>query len=202
MEGDPLSSASLSAKPAIAESIEAPSRAAVWMRRFELVVFVAVCIWLGLALLFLWVQFVVGFRPESAVGRLLFFGVGLGILAGLTILVSGMMKADLTLALATAPLIGALLGFLRYNFNPASIFLGDSGSLLVGFLLGCYGVLWSQKSATLLAMAFLEIASNRASAPVPTIPAAADVAATEERAACLRLLGVDRWHRMGFRGQG
>ena len=47
---------------------------------------------------------------------------------------------------------GALLGFLRYNFNPASIFLGDSGSLLVGFLLGCYGVIWSQKSATLLAM--------------------------------------------------
>ncbi|MCP5112097.1 MAG: undecaprenyl/decaprenyl-phosphate alpha-N-acetylglucosaminyl 1-phosphate transferase, partial [bacterium] len=32
------------------------------------------------------------------------------------------------------------------------IFLGDSGSLLVGFLLGCYGVIWSQKSATILGM--------------------------------------------------
>jgi UDP-GlcNAc:undecaprenyl-phosphate GlcNAc-1-phosphate transferase len=32
------------------------------------------------------------------------------------------------------------------------VFLGDSGSLLVGFLLGCYGVIWSQKSATLLGM--------------------------------------------------
>ena len=53
MEGDPLSSASLSANPAVAESIEPPSRVAIWMRRFELVVFVAVCIWLGLALLFL-----------------------------------------------------------------------------------------------------------------------------------------------------
>src|SRR5439155_1277877 len=35
---------------------------------------------------------------------------------------------------------------------PATIFLGDSGSLLVGFLLGCYGVLWSQKAATILGM--------------------------------------------------
>ena len=31
---------------------------------------------------------------------------------------------------------GALLGFLRYNYNPASVFLGDSGSMLLGFLLG------------------------------------------------------------------
>jgi UDP-GlcNAc:undecaprenyl-phosphate GlcNAc-1-phosphate transferase len=50
------------------------------------------------------------------------------------------------------PLTGALLGFLRYNFNPATIFLGDSGSLFVGFLMGCYGVIWSQKSATILGM--------------------------------------------------
>jgi UDP-GlcNAc:undecaprenyl-phosphate GlcNAc-1-phosphate transferase len=51
-----------------------------------------------------------------------------------------------------APLAGALLGFLRYNFNPASIFLGDCGSLTIGFLLGCYGIIWSQKSATMLGM--------------------------------------------------
>lgn len=77
---------------------------------------------------------------------------GLGLFATVTTLVAALAQGNLTLALATAPLAGALLGFLRYNFNPASIFLGDSGSLLVGFLLGCYGVLWSQKSATLLAM--------------------------------------------------
>jgi UDP-GlcNAc:undecaprenyl-phosphate/decaprenyl-phosphate GlcNAc-1-phosphate transferase len=34
-------------------------------------------------------------------------------------------------------LLGATIGFLRYNFNPASIFMGDSGSLSVGFLLAC-----------------------------------------------------------------
>src|SRR6266436_3409750 len=77
---------------------------------------------------------------------------GLGLCATLTSLIAALALGNVALALAIAPLAGALLGFLRYNFNPASIFLGDSGSLLVGFLLGCYGVLWGQKSATLLAM--------------------------------------------------
>jgi UDP-N-acetylmuramyl pentapeptide phosphotransferase/UDP-N-acetylglucosamine-1-phosphate transferase len=49
-------------------------------------------------------------------------------------------------------LAASLLGFLRYNFSPASIFLGDCGSMLVGFLLGCYGVIWSEESATILGM--------------------------------------------------
>ncbi|MGH9661389.1 MAG: MraY family glycosyltransferase, partial [Bryobacteraceae bacterium] len=77
---------------------------------------------------------------------------GIGLFATLTSLVAALLHGNWALALATAPLAGALLGFLRYNFNPASIFLGDCGSLLIGFLLGCYGVLWSQKSATLLGM--------------------------------------------------
>lgn len=77
---------------------------------------------------------------------------GVGLFATLTCLVAALLNGSVPLALATAPLAGALLGFLRYNFNPASIFLGDCGSLLIGFLLGCYGVLWTQKSATLLAV--------------------------------------------------
>jgi UDP-GlcNAc:undecaprenyl-phosphate GlcNAc-1-phosphate transferase len=50
------------------------------------------------------------------------------------------------------PLAGALLGFLRFNFAPASIFLGDCGSLTLGFLLGCFGALWTEKSTTLLGL--------------------------------------------------
>ncbi|HWR51699.1 MAG TPA: MraY family glycosyltransferase [Bryobacteraceae bacterium] len=77
---------------------------------------------------------------------------GVGLFATLTTFCAAALKGDYTLMLATAPLIGALLAFLRYNFNPASIFLGDCGSLTIGFVLGCYGVIWSQKSATLLGM--------------------------------------------------
>jgi len=77
---------------------------------------------------------------------------GVGLFATLTIFLAALLHQNTALALATVPLAGALLGFLRYNFNPASIFLGDCGSLSIGFLLGCYGVIWSQKSATLLGM--------------------------------------------------
>ena len=77
---------------------------------------------------------------------------GIGLFSTFTILVAALLHNNVPLALATAPLVGALLAFLRYNFNPASIFLGDSGSLTVGFVLGCFGAIWSQKSATLLGM--------------------------------------------------
>lgn len=49
-------------------------------------------------------------------------------------------------------LCGALAGFLRYNFNPASIFLGDSGALFVGFTLAALSVLGSQKATTAVAV--------------------------------------------------
>ena len=55
-------------------------------------------------------------------------------------------------SLMSVALAGAILGFLRFNFNPATIFLGDCGSLTIGFLLGCAGIIWSQKSATILGM--------------------------------------------------
>jgi len=77
---------------------------------------------------------------------------GVGLFATLTTMIAALFYGHYALALATAPLAGSLLGFLRFNFNPASIFLGDCGSLWIGFLLGCYGVFWSQKSATLLGM--------------------------------------------------
>lgn len=77
---------------------------------------------------------------------------GLSLVATLSMLLGAILTRNVLLAFGTVPLVGCLLGFLRYNFNPASVFLGDSGRLFVGFLLGCYGVLWSQKSATILGM--------------------------------------------------
>ena len=77
---------------------------------------------------------------------------GVGLIASAATLAGGLIRGDMGLAIATAPLVGALLGFLRFNFNPASIFLGDGGSLWVGFMLACYGVIWSQKSVTALSI--------------------------------------------------
>jgi len=78
---------------------------------------------------------------------------GVGLFASVTTLIAALFHHNIGLAFATVPLVGALLGFLRFNFSPASIFLGDCGSLTLGFLLGCYGIVWSEKSTTLLSMA-------------------------------------------------
>ena len=49
-------------------------------------------------------------------------------------------KGDVMLLPLAVIMIGALFGFLVYNFNPASIFLGDTGSLFLGFVLGTYAL--------------------------------------------------------------
>ncbi len=47
---------------------------------------------------------------------------------------------------------GACLGFLMFNFSPARIFLGDSGSLVLGFLLACLSLMGSTKRSTAIVM--------------------------------------------------
>jgi UDP-GlcNAc:undecaprenyl-phosphate/decaprenyl-phosphate GlcNAc-1-phosphate transferase len=78
---------------------------------------------------------------------------GMGLLATLTLFGAAFMEGNLPLAYVMLPLVGALLGFLCYNFNPATVFLGDAGALSIGFLLGCCGMVWTQKTATLLGLA-------------------------------------------------
>ena len=56
-------------------------------------------------------------------------------------------------SLISVTLAGAILGFLRFNFNPATIFLGDSGSLFIGFMLSALALAGSQKAPTLVAVA-------------------------------------------------
>lgn len=55
-------------------------------------------------------------------------------------------------ALVLVALIGACLGFLRYNFNPASIFLGDCGSMFIGFMLAAVSLKANVKQSMLLAL--------------------------------------------------
>jgi UDP-GlcNAc:undecaprenyl-phosphate GlcNAc-1-phosphate transferase len=55
-------------------------------------------------------------------------------------------------------LAGVILGFLRFNFPPASIFLGDSGSLFIGFMLSAMALAGSQKAPTMIAVAIPVVA--------------------------------------------
>jgi len=65
-------------------------------------------------------------------------GIG-AVAAAFFLLLAGMSGQYLVGSLAAA-LLGACVGFLVYNVNPASIFMGDSGSLFLGFVLACVGI--------------------------------------------------------------
>ena len=75
-----------------------------------------------------------------------------GLAAGITALAGTTCGAILVVrghapeAMMLAALVGASLGFLVFNFAPASIFLGDSGSLLFGFLLATTAVAGWQRA--------------------------------------------------------
>ena len=70
-----------------------------------------------------------------------------GLAAGVVAIVSlGMFylmlaRGAYSIALACLAIVGACLGFLRYNFHPASVFMGDSGSMLLGIAVGIVSVL-------------------------------------------------------------
>jgi UDP-GlcNAc:undecaprenyl-phosphate/decaprenyl-phosphate GlcNAc-1-phosphate transferase len=73
-------------------------------------------------------------------------GVSLTVVAALlAVSVHNDMAVGVLLGSALA---GALAGFLRHNFPPASVFMGDSGSLFLGFALGAWSLVAWQKSAT------------------------------------------------------
>ncbi|CAN5830471.1 MAG: undecaprenyl/decaprenyl-phosphate alpha-N-acetylglucosaminyl 1-phosphate transferase [Gemmatimonadetes bacterium] len=73
---------------------------------------------------------------------------GIAIVALGTILAVAVALGNLEVVVVCVALLGALLGFLRYNFSPARIFLGDSGSQFIGFMLAVLSVHGSLKSAT------------------------------------------------------
>ena len=77
---------------------------------------------------------------------------GAALFASLVILVVSVIQDRPLMIVVTLVLSGALAGFLRYNFNPASIFLGDSGALFAGFTLAALSVVGTQKAATAIAV--------------------------------------------------
>ncbi len=77
---------------------------------------------------------------------------GAALFSSIVILVVALSGGHLVMIVVTIVICGALAGFLRYNFNPASIFLGDSGALFVGFLLAALSLMGAQKATTAIAV--------------------------------------------------
>lgn len=70
---------------------------------------------------------------------------GIACIASITMWLVSSLSGHFDAAALSLMLAGATLGFLRYNFNPASVFLGDSGSLLIGFTLGSISLMSVQR---------------------------------------------------------
>jgi UDP-GlcNAc:undecaprenyl-phosphate GlcNAc-1-phosphate transferase len=77
---------------------------------------------------------------------------GITMIAAATLFVVSIKIGEMDAAILLAALVGTSAGFLRYNFFPASIFLGDSGSLFFGFMLACASIVGVLKSTLVIAL--------------------------------------------------
>lgn len=106
--------------------------------------------WAGLPFTVLWIVGVV--NAMNLIDGLDGLAGGVALIAvGSTFLVAFQRGEPLMLLFAAA-LGGSILGFLFYNFNPASIFMGDTGSMFLGFVLAVSALRAHQKGATAVAM--------------------------------------------------
>jgi UDP-GlcNAc:undecaprenyl-phosphate GlcNAc-1-phosphate transferase len=102
--------------------------------------------WLAAPLTLLWVVGIT--NAFNLIDGLDGLAAGVALIAATTLFVVSLMAGHVEVALIAVTLAGALAGFLCYNFNPASIFLGDSGSLFLGYLLSVLSIQASLKGTT------------------------------------------------------
>lgn len=77
---------------------------------------------------------------------------GTSVIAAVTMALVAWLDGQLAMAVLALVLAASTLGFLRYNFHPAQIFMGDSGSLFLGFNLGALAILSLTKGATVISI--------------------------------------------------
>lgn len=77
---------------------------------------------------------------------------GISAISSSTLLFIVFSNGDIKLSLVLMALIGSIIGFLPYNFNPAKIFMGDTGSLFLGFVLSVISLEATVKSVATLAV--------------------------------------------------
>lgn len=77
---------------------------------------------------------------------------GLSAISAMTLFFIALLKGQYPMAVFAVILMGAALGFLRHNFHPARIFMGDAGATFLGFVLAAIAVDGAFKSATLVSL--------------------------------------------------
>ena len=79
--------------------------------------------------------------------------VGVSTISSITMLVVARLVSEGNIAIILAALVGACIGFIPYNFNPAQIFAGDTGALLMGYILATVSILGLFKMYAIISFA-------------------------------------------------
>jgi mono/diheme cytochrome c family protein len=103
----------------------------------------------GLPLTILWVLAIT--NAFNLIDGLDGLAAGSALFSTLVVFVVALLSHSTLVSLLTIALAGAILGFLRFNFNPATIFLGDCGSLFIGFMLSALALAIVFAGAAMLA---------------------------------------------------
>jgi UDP-GlcNAc:undecaprenyl-phosphate/decaprenyl-phosphate GlcNAc-1-phosphate transferase len=108
--------------------------------------------WVGVPLTVVWIVAIM--NMVNFLDGLDGLATGVGAIAGATFAVIALSLGKPDAAILSAIVFGACLGFLRHNFYPARIFMGDSGALLLGFVLAAVSVQGLLKTAATVALFF------------------------------------------------
>jgi UDP-GlcNAc:undecaprenyl-phosphate GlcNAc-1-phosphate transferase len=106
--------------------------------------------WLSLLITIIWLVGMV--NAINWIDGLDGLAAGVTGIASVVMLITALFMDEPAAALIAAALAGGALGFLRYNFNPAEIFMGDGGAYFMGFLLAGVGVIGLAKTAAVTAV--------------------------------------------------
>jgi glycosyl transferase, family 4, conserved region len=77
---------------------------------------------------------------------------GVSGIASITVILVAVHQGYFPVATLTAALAGGIIGFIHYNFNPATIFMGDTGSMFIGYMLAAISIFGAVKSAATIAL--------------------------------------------------
>jgi len=102
--------------------------------------------WLSASVTMIWIVFII--NAVNWLDGLDGLAAGVSSIAALTLATIAAVAGQTTVALAAAALAGGAAGFLRYNFAPAKIFMGDVGAMFLGYVLACLSVVGAVKVST------------------------------------------------------
>lgn len=107
--------------------------------------------WISITLTILWIVGIT--NAFNLIDGLDGLAAGISSISSISLFLVSVISGRGDAALLTAALAGATLGFLPYNFNPAKIFMGDTGAMFLGFVLGVISIQGTLKSYTAISIA-------------------------------------------------